>query len=77
MDEIWGMENGKGVFLALDWAKAFDSISLEAMTQALRRFGCPPKLTHSLKPGVSTRRIGTTNRHMELYSETKKWTQRN
>ena len=44
IEEIWGMRDGKGVFLALDWAKAFDSISPEAMARALIRFGCPTKL---------------------------------
>ena len=44
MEEIWGTKDGKGVFLALDWAKVFDSISPEAMTRALRRFDFPPKL---------------------------------
>ena len=38
------MRDGKGVFLALDWAKAFDSISPDAMARALIRFGCPAKL---------------------------------
>ena len=38
------MKDGKGVFLALDWAKAFDSISPETMSRALIRFGCPAKL---------------------------------
>ena len=44
IEEIWGMRDGKGVFLALDWAKAFDSISPEALIRALIRFGCPSKL---------------------------------
>ena len=44
IEEIWGTRDGKGVFLALDWAKAFDSISPAAMTRALIRFGCPSKL---------------------------------
>jgi hypothetical protein len=44
IEEIWGMRDGKGVFLALDWAKVFDSISPDAMARALIRFGCPPKV---------------------------------
>jgi hypothetical protein len=31
------------MLLALDWAKAFDSISPEALIDALRRFGIPEK----------------------------------
>ena len=38
------MRDGESVFLALDWAKAFDSISPEAMARALIRFGRPTKL---------------------------------
>ena len=34
-------KNGKSVFLALDWAKAFDSVSPEALANALLRFGVP------------------------------------
>ena len=30
--------------VALDWAKVFDSINVEALVVALRRFGVPPKL---------------------------------
>ena len=44
IEEIWRMREGRGVFLALDWAKAFDTISPEAMSRALIRFGLPPKL---------------------------------
>eukprot|EP00973_Karenia_brevis_P067085 9329377-Karenia_brevis.AAC.1 len=33
-------------FLALDWARAFDSIDPACLTEALRRFGLPDKLLH-------------------------------
>ena len=46
MDEIWATKEGKGVFVPLDWAKAFDSISPEALVRALKRFGCPDKLVN-------------------------------
>ena len=46
--ELWrkygARKMGNGFFVALDWAKAFDSIFPEALTRALRRFGCPLKL---------------------------------
>ena len=32
------------MILALDWAKAFDSINVGAMITALRRFGLPEKI---------------------------------
>lgn len=44
MEEIWGMRDGKGVFVAFGSAKQFDSISPEAMVRALKLFGCPSKL---------------------------------
>ena len=37
-------KHGRTVMLALDWAKAFDSINVEAMLKALSRFGIPPKM---------------------------------
>jgi hypothetical protein len=35
---------GRTAMLALDWAKAFDSINVDAMITALRRFGLPEKI---------------------------------
>jgi len=35
---------GKTSLLALDWKKAFDSINVDALIVALRRFGLPPKV---------------------------------
>jgi hypothetical protein len=42
-------KHGRTVMLALDWAKAFDSINVEAMLKALSRFGLPPKILRILK----------------------------
>ena len=36
--------NGKISLLALDWAKAFDSLHVDALLDALRRFGLPQEL---------------------------------
>ena len=41
LDKAMGGKNGKITLLALDWAKAFDSISPEALCKALHRFGIP------------------------------------
>ena len=38
IEEIWGMRDGRGTFLALDWAKAFDRIKPDIMLRALTRF---------------------------------------
>ena len=40
---ILAARNGEGIFLALDWAKAFDSISTPGLLQSLLRFGLPPE----------------------------------
>ena len=42
IENILASKNGSGIFLALDWAKAFDSISTQGLLLALRRFGLPP-----------------------------------
>lgn len=42
IEDAWATKNGKVVLLALDWAKAFDSVSPTSLAMALHRFGCPP-----------------------------------
>ena len=42
-------KNGQTAMLALDWAKAFDSINVEAMLKALSRFGVPAKMLRILR----------------------------
>ena len=42
IENIHAAKDGHGIFLALDWAKAFDCISTEGMLHALARFGLPP-----------------------------------
>ena len=41
LEQTCAAKNGSLVFLALDWAKAFDSISPDGLIVALRRFGIP------------------------------------
>lgn len=41
--------------LALDWKKAFDSIHVQSLLDALRRFGLPSKILHIIS-GLMTRR---------------------
>ena len=62
MEEIWGRNRGKGIFVALDWAKAFDSISPESMTLAFVRFGLPSKLI-SVLTAIYTNRHFTVRDH--------------
>jgi len=44
LEATWQVADGKLMFLALDWAKAFDSVSPAALCNALRRFGLPSKV---------------------------------
>ena len=41
IEDAWGCRDGSALLLALDWAKAFDSVSPESLIEALRRFGIP------------------------------------
>ena len=41
IDDVWSEKQGSAVFVALDWAKAFDCISPEGLLDALRRCGLP------------------------------------
>ena len=43
LERAWSAKDGKIVFLALDWAKAFDSVSPAMLAVALKRFGIPKK----------------------------------
>ena len=42
-------QNSPALLLALDWAKAFDSISPEALMGALARFGVPVEMIQVIK----------------------------
>jgi hypothetical protein len=41
IEETWDKRDGRLMLLALDWAKAFDSVSPDALCESLRRFGIP------------------------------------
>ena len=49
IEETWAQRDATLVLLALDWAKAFDTISPEYLLQALRRFGLPEKMLQMIK----------------------------
>jgi len=55
LDDVWDAKDGKLVLLALDWAKAFDSISPDAMMSALMRFGLPRKFVETVQAIYSGR----------------------
>ena len=48
MDDAWAQKDGSLVFLALDWAKAFDSVSPSALLTALGRFGVPSEFVEAV-----------------------------
>ena len=41
LETTWAQKEGNVIVLALDWAKAIDSVSPRALTEALQRFGHP------------------------------------
>ena len=43
--QLLSAKDSRLIFLALDWSKAFDSISPQSLQDALRRFGLPDALT--------------------------------
>ena len=61
LEETLELKNGQAVFLALDWAKAFDSISPAALSKALVRFGVPNFFVDMVAAIYSDRRFFVTD----------------
>ena len=57
LEDVWAKRDGKVIFLALDWAKAFDSVSPFALASALRRFGIPSPYVDVIRAIYSDRRF--------------------
>jgi len=57
IETAWAQKNGCLYVLALDWAKAFDSLDPEAMLDALRRFGLPSKILNLVRAIYTDRRF--------------------
>jgi hypothetical protein len=55
IEEAIETRGGTAVLLALDWAKAFGSVSPDAVAQALRRFGIPENFVQMLRSIYSDR----------------------
>jgi len=49
LEDTWAKNGGQLVLLALDWAKAFDSVSPDSLLTALDRFGVPAKFAAVVK----------------------------
>ena len=57
IDQTLAIKNGKLILLALDWSKAFDSISSEALLNTLYRFGIPESFNDMIRAIYSNRRF--------------------
>ena len=55
IDKTFADKDSRLVLLALDWAKAFDSIMPEPMFAALSRFGLPDQFVHMVRNIYSSR----------------------
>ena len=73
LDEAWSGRGSKAIFLALDWAKAFDSVSPEALLLALQRFGLPEKFCASIRAIYTAREFSvrdagqTSEKHSQSF----------
>jgi hypothetical protein len=73
LDTAWSRKDGALVMLALDWAKAFDSVAPEALLTALRRFGVPECFVRVVDGIYSARQFSvrdagsTSAKHPQLF----------
>ena len=61
LEQAWETDDGAISLLALDWAKAFDSISPEGLVKALERFGIPAPIREMVISIYSNRQFFVTN----------------
>ena len=61
IEDTWSKKNGSATLLALDWAKAFGSISPAALQLALERFGCPPAFIQMIASIYSDRKFNVSD----------------
>ena len=66
------MKSGETVLLALDWAKAFDSMSPAALTVCLQRFGLPEKFLNIVSAIYEDRRFTVRDSGRESASKEQK-----
>ena len=57
LEHAWAIKDGKVIMLALDWAKAFDSVSPAALSSALRRLGIPDAFIKMIEAIYSQRKF--------------------
>ena len=61
LDQVWEASDSSMIMLALDWAKAFDSISPVALLQARQRFGIPQSFIDMVGKIYTNRRFFVTD----------------
>jgi hypothetical protein len=57
IEQAWELKDGKVILLALDWAKAFDSVSPAGLIESLRRFGIPAPFRDMISSIYTDRRF--------------------
>ena len=60
LERTWAEQSGRPVLLALDWAKAFDSVSPESLCLSLEGFGVPTHFIYTYRT-CSLRDAGKTS----------------
>ncbi|OLP80991.1 LINE-1 reverse transcriptase-like [Symbiodinium microadriaticum] len=57
LEDAWSRKDSSLILMALDWAKAFDSISPTSLAMALERFGVPPSFINIVASIYSDRKF--------------------
>ena len=69
VEQAWAQRDGRLIVLALDWSKAFDSMSPDALLIGLRRFGLPEKVLETIGAIYQDRRFQLRDCGQELSSK--------
>ena len=57
LEDTWALKDGRGILLAVDWAKAFDCVAPAALCTSLRRFGIPEEFVEMIRDIYSERKF--------------------
>ncbi|CAE8591027.1 unnamed protein product [Polarella glacialis] len=67
IEKAWALQGGSCLLLALDWAKAFDSIDPSGLIRALQRFGLPADFISMVQAIYTNRRFSGEGLRLQLY----------
>jgi len=73
LERTWAGKSGRLVLLALNWAKAFDSVSPESLCLSLERFGVPTHFTQVVRAIYTDRTFSvrdagkTSEEHLQAF----------